>query len=271
MRAARAGYEPLPCGDGLLPFAYTAPAQGRSSYPAGTGCYPPGMGSYPEGKRRYPLVAARPRRVWAATRRVGAATLSWRRVRVGGGLLPTLRGCHLFPDRPQAGNGASRPGPPPRSSLLGGPDAGAVPGADCGAGRGGRGGGPGRPGGQGSRAPGRRGDPAAGPSYPSEPDQDVAGAGLPCGDESRAREILGSVLRLRGRVPGGRRQAEVRRPDGQVPSGLVSAGPSLCERLPEPATVGGAATILILSFAGRRPSRPSRARDRERQGRGPSS
>ena len=73
----------------------------------------------------------------------------------------------------------------------------------------------------------------------------------PCGDESREREILGSVLRLRGRVPGGRRQAEVRRPDGQVPSGLVSAGPSLRERLPEPAAVGGAATILILSFAGR--------------------
>jgi hypothetical protein len=53
-----------------------------------------------------------------------------------------------------------------------------------------RGGSPVRSGGERSRAAGRRGDPAAGSPHPSEPDQEVAGARLPRGDESREKEIL---------------------------------------------------------------------------------
>ena len=66
-------------------------------------------------------------------------------------------------------------------------------------------------------------DLAPGSAYPPEPDEEVAGARLSCGDEGCPEAVLGGVLRLRGRVSGGRRQVEGGRPDGQVPSGVVPA------------------------------------------------
>ena len=85
---------------------------------------------------------------------------------------------------------------------------------------------------------GRRGDPAAGPPHPSKPDQEVAGTCLPCGDESCPTEFLGIVLRLRGRVPGGRGETQGGRLARQVPSRVVPARVAVRKRLRRAAAVG---------------------------------
>ena len=61
--------------------------------------------------------------------------------------------------------------------------------------------------------------------------------------------ILGVVLRLRGRLPGGRGEAQGGRVAGEVPSGLVPAGPAVRERLRRPASVAVLPAVLTLSSA----------------------
>ena len=63
-------------------------------------------------------------------------------------------------------------------------------------------------------------------------DKEVTRASLPRGEQGGPEELLGGLLRIRGRLPGGRREAQGGRSVGEIPRGIVPACHAVRASLP---------------------------------------